>query len=160
MNLSQINHSLKVLKIDESKLKLNTPIQLNTNLPSRETLGDPNNPNIKDFAAQKDLMIALSKWFIAQNPGFGLGSGPAGPAKTEEKAEKKEVKEQKVEKEIYDLELTAFDATKKIGLIKEVRTLTSLGLKEVIILKNIINIFNLKIFFIKIFKKFLGKRIS
>lgn len=134
MNLTQIKNSLEKLKIDQEKLKLNTPIQLNNDLPSRESLGDPSNPNIKDFAAQKDLMIVLSKWFIEQNPGFGLGSGPAaaGPAKAEDKAEKKEAKEQKAEKEIYDLELTAFDAAKKIVLIKEVRTLTSLGLKEVI----------------------------
>jgi len=133
MNLTQIKHSLEKLTIDQNKLKLNTPIQLNSQLPSRESIGDPNNPNIKDFVAQKDLMIALSKWFIEQNPRFGLGSGPAalGPAKAEESAEKKEAKEKKVEKEIYDLELTAFDAAKKIVLIKEVRTLTSLGLKEV-----------------------------
>ncbi len=133
MNLTQIKYSLEKIKIDHDKLKLNTPIQLNNELPSRESLGDPSNPNIKDFAAQKDLMVALSKWFIEQNPGFGLGSGPAsGPAKIEDnKAEKKEAKEQKAEKEIYDLELTKFDAAKKIGLIKEVRTLTNLGLKEV-----------------------------
>jgi hypothetical protein len=134
MNSTQIKYSLDQLKIDHEKLKLNTPIQLFNELPSRESIGEPSNPNIKDFAAQKDLMIALSKWFIQQNPGFGLGSGPAaaGPAKADDKAQKKEAKEQKVEKEIYDLELTAFDAAKKIGLIKEVRTLTNLGLKEVI----------------------------
>lgn len=133
MNLTQIKYSLEQIKIDHEKIKLNTPIQLNNDLPSRESLGDPNNPNIKDFTAQKELMISLSKWFIQQNPSFGLGSGAAaaGPAKANDKAEKKEAKEQKVEKEIYDLELTAFDAAKKIALIKEVRTLTNLGLKEV-----------------------------
>ena len=143
MNITQIKHSLEKIKIDQDKLKLNTPIQLNNELPSRESIGDPSNPNVKDFAAQKDLMIALSKWFIEQNPGFGLGSGPAaaGLAKSEDKAEKKEAKEQKIEKEIYDLELTAFDATKKIGIIKEVRTLTSLGLKEVNLFFNNLNFF-------------------
>ncbi len=133
MNIAQINHSLDKLEININNLKIETPIQLNKDLPTKSSLGDPSNPTIKDFSSQKELMITLSKWFINQNPGFGLGSGSAKATqeKAEVKAENKEIKEKKVEKEAYDLELTAFDAAKKIGIIKEVRTLTNLGLKEV-----------------------------
>ena len=35
-----------------------------------------------------------------------------------------------MQKAIYDVKLTGFDAAKKIGLIKEVRGLLNLGLKE------------------------------
>lgn len=38
--------------------------------------------------------------------------------------------EEKKEKSHYDIELTKFDAAKKIALIKEVRGLLNLGLKE------------------------------
>lgn len=38
--------------------------------------------------------------------------------------------EEKKEKSHYDVELTKFDAAKKIGLIKEVRAILGLGLKE------------------------------
>lgn len=42
---------------------------------------------------------------------------------------KKEAKP--VEKETFDIKLISFDASKKITLIKEVRSLLNLGLKEV-----------------------------
>lgn len=56
--------------------------------------------------------------------GEGMDMGPqggsAGPAKVEEKAEKT----------AFDVKLEKFDAAAKIKVIKEVRTFTSLGLKE------------------------------
>ena len=58
-------------------------------------------------------------------PGMGVaglkGAPKGGPAKAEEK---------KAEKTAFDLKLEAFDAPAKIKVIKEVRTFTSLGLKE------------------------------
>ncbi len=42
------------------------------------------------------------------------------------------VEEKKAEKSAYDIKLTAFDAGKKIALIKEIRGWLNLGLKEVI----------------------------
>ncbi|CAH9112801.1 unnamed protein product [Cuscuta epithymum] len=51
----------------------------------------------------------------------GAGVGQGGPAKAEEK---------KVEKTAFDVKLEKFDAAAKIKVIKEVRSFTSLGLKE------------------------------
>ena len=56
-----------------------------------------------------------------KNGGFaGAGGGAAGAA----------VEEEKVEKTAFDLKLMAFDAKSKIKVIKEVRAITGLGLKE------------------------------
>lgn len=64
--------------------------------------------------------------------GFGAVSGSASSAPAEAQVEvKKEVKEEVVrEKPVFDVMLVGFDAAKKITLIKEVRALLSLGLKE------------------------------
>jgi len=51
--------------------------------------------------------------------------GDAGPSSDTEDAEEK-----KAEKTAFDLKLTGFDAKSKIKVIKEVRAITSLGLKE------------------------------
>mmetsp|Transcript_47 Transcript_47/g.69 ORF Transcript_47/g.69 Transcript_47/m.69 type:complete len:182 (-) Transcript_47:403-948(-) len=50
--------------------------------------------------------------------GGGGGGGAAAPA------------EEKVEKTAFDLKLTGFDAKSKIKVIKEIRTITGLGLKD------------------------------
>eukprot|EP00975_Prorocentrum_lima_P027638 5809505-Prorocentrum_lima.AAC.1 len=49
-----------------------------------------------------------------------VGGGDGGGEKVEEV----------VEKTVFDLKLTGFDAKAKIKVIKEIRGLTSLGLKE------------------------------
>lgn len=57
-------------------------------------------------------------------PGMGVGGlkgAPKGAPKGEEK---------KAEKTAFDVKLEEFDAAAKIKVIKEVRTFTSLGLKE------------------------------
>lgn len=53
--------------------------------------------------------------------------GPAGPAGGGAAAAEEEVKE---EKTTFDLKLVGFDAKAKIKVIKEVRTIAGLGLKE------------------------------
>ncbi|XP_059306106.1 uncharacterized protein LOC132057496 [Lycium ferocissimum] len=53
--------------------------------------------------------------------GMDLGATGGGPAKAEEK---------KAEKTAFDVKLEKFDAAAKIKVIKEVRSFTSLGLKE------------------------------
>ncbi|CAN6713866.1 unnamed protein product [Malus baccata var. baccata] len=55
----------------------------------------------------------------------GMDLGSQGGAAAGSKAEEK-----KVEKTAFDVKLEKFDAAAKIKVIKEVRTLTSLGLKE------------------------------
>jgi len=54
--------------------------------------------------------------------GGGAGGDGAGGGGAAEEA--------KVEKTVFDLKLTGFDAKAKIKVIKEIRGLTSLGLKE------------------------------
>lgn len=60
--------------------------------------------------------------------GFGGGAPAAGGAAEEAEAAPEE--EIPKEKTHYDVELTAFDAATKIKLIKEVRAMLGLGLKE------------------------------
>lgn len=54
------------------------------------------------------------------------GAGEQAAAKTEEKPKE----EEKKEKSHYDIELSKFDPAKKITLIKEIRVILGLGLKE------------------------------
>jgi len=60
--------------------------------------------------------------------GFSSGGGAPATVKTEEKEETK-VEEPK-KKNIVDVKMTAFEASKKILLIKEIRSFFNLGLKE------------------------------
>jgi large subunit ribosomal protein L7/L12 len=60
------------------------------------------------------------------SPSPGKGAAGKGSSKQEEPTKK----EEKKEKEAYDIELTSFDPAKKIVLIKEVKNLLNLGLKD------------------------------
>jgi len=62
--------------------------------------------------------------------GGGAPAGGAAPAQAGAKAEKPKEEEVPKEKTHYDVELQAFDAAQKIKLIKEVRGMLGLGLKE------------------------------
>jgi len=61
---------------------------------------------------------------------MGGGGGGAAPAGGAAAAEEAPVVEEVIEKTHYDVELVSFDAAAKIKLIKEVRGVLSLGLKE------------------------------
>ena len=61
--------------------------------------------------------------------GGGGGAQPAGDAAPAQ-AEAPKEEEAPKEKTHYDVELTSFDAAKKIKLIKEIRAIFGLGLKE------------------------------
>ena len=61
---------------------------------------------------------------------MGGGGGGAAPAQAGAAAEAAPVEEVPKEKTHYDVELTEFDAATKVKLIKEVRALLGLGLKE------------------------------
>ncbi len=81
-------------------------------------------------------MSQFTEWLKTQ-PGldFGLSVGGGEAAAKDDKAEKKEekkeeVKEEVKEKQIVDIYLSSFDAAKKITVIKVVREITGLGLKE------------------------------
>jgi large subunit ribosomal protein L7/L12 len=115
------------------------PLKLNLDWPTVKQLDigswPPANPNW--FLQQE----AIAKLWPAGQQGFaqlfggaafGSGGGAASgaPAGQAAAAPVEEVKEEKVEKLKFDIELSAIDATKKIAIIKEVREITKLGLKE------------------------------
>lgn len=58
------------------------------------------------------------------------GGAPAQAAPVAAVEAEKPKEEEKKEKSHYDIELSKFDPAKKIGLIKEVRAILGLGLKE------------------------------
>lgn len=61
----------------------------------------------------------------------GGGGGSQGGAQKQEEAPKVEAKEEvKVAKTHFDIELSSFDAASKIKVIKEIRAILNLGLKE------------------------------
>ncbi len=68
--------------------------------------------------------------------------------------EKKVVEEVKVERLTWDLELSSIDSAKKLGIIKEVRGLTGLGLKEVLLIFIIFynyNLCNLLVYYFQLY---------
>lgn len=76
-------------------------------------------------------MMAKMGPFMGMMGGMGGGAAQAqaAPAQAAEPEKPKEEEKPK-EKSHYDIELTKFDAAKKIALIKEVRGILNLGLKE------------------------------
>lgn len=91
----------------------------------------PVNP---EFFEQQELMSQFTEWLKTQKGlDFGLASSASSstsnaPVQKEEKKEEK--KEEVKEKQIFDIFLASFDAAKKITVIKAVREITNLGLKE------------------------------
>jgi len=84
----------------------------------------PANPN---WFKQQEMMAKLGPMMGMM--GGGAQAAPAGGAPAAA-AEEKPKEEEKKEKSHYDIELSKFDAAKKIALIKEVRGILGLGLKE------------------------------
>jgi len=92
----------------------------------------------KQYSEYIDLMSLFSNWIKSQqglNLGFGSNSSASSSAEisnqsNESKQKKAEIVEEVKEKQIYDLYLQSFDASKKITVIKTVREITGLGLKE------------------------------
>ena len=103
------------------------PMKMNLDWPSLKQDGSgtwpPANPN---WFKQQDLMASLGPFMGS----MGGGGGGGAPAQAEAAAEKVEEKEPEVEKTHFDIELSSFDAKSKIKVIKEVRGLLGLGLKE------------------------------
>jgi large subunit ribosomal protein L7/L12 len=80
---------------------------------------------------QKRLGITEEEKMRAHRMPYNMPTGAPTPNLTAKKAEAAVAAAAKVaEKTSYDLMLKSFDATAKIKMIKEVRTVTGLGLKE------------------------------
>ena len=86
----------------------------------------PANPN---WLKQQEMLAQLGPMMGMSGFAPAGGAQQAAPSGEAEKP-KEEVKEAPKEKSHYDIELTKFDAAKKINLIKEVRAILNLGLKE------------------------------
>lgn len=104
------------------------PLKLNMDWPSIKMDSDgtwpPLNPN---WFKQQELSAQLGP-FMGGFAGGAGGGAPQGAAKAE--AVKAEPVVEEVAKTNFDVELTSFDAANKIKLIKEIRELLKLGLKE------------------------------
>jgi len=106
------------------------PLKLNMDWPSIKREGNgtwpPTNPN---WFKQQEIMAKIGPFL---GGGFGGGApGEAAPqAGQKAAAAEPKVEEKKAEKSHVDIELTSFDAAQKIKLIKEVREIFKLGLKE------------------------------
>ena len=107
-----------------------SPMKMNLDWPSvkRDEAGTwpPANPN---WFKQQELMASLGPFMGMMGGGAPAAGGAAAPVEGGEADEAKE-KEEPKEKTHFDVELQAFDAATKIKLIKEVRALLGLGLKE------------------------------
>lgn len=94
-----------------------------------KVLADPHLHDIADEIIQlnmiemKELVDRVAEHFgIEDDDSMGAGDGGDGAGGEEV--------EEKVEKSTFDVKLTGFDAKSKIKVIKEVRAITALGLKE------------------------------
>lgn len=127
MNVFELRYFALACKERIQKTSGINPMKLNLDWPSvkRDDMGSwpPANPN---WFKQQEMMAQLG-------PMMGMfGGGQAAPAgaATAAAVEEKPKEEAKKEKSHYDIELSKFDAAKKIALIKEIRGILGLGLKE------------------------------
>jgi len=140
LNVFEMQYFQAITKEKVMKTSNINPMKLNLDWPSLKPDGKPYafifaaetgswppaNPN---WFKQQEMLAQLGP--MMGGAGFGLADGAqqAAPQAEAEKP-KEEAKEAPKEKSHYDIELTKFDQAKKITLIKEVRALLNLGLKE------------------------------
>jgi large subunit ribosomal protein L7/L12 len=143
LNMFELRYYSGIIKERVARSTGMNPMKLNMDWPSIKQMDDgtwpATNPN---WFNQQDAMAKL--WPMGMQ-GFaqlfggmvGTGGGSAGAAAggqvaaggTEEKKEEP-AKAAKRDKTNYDIELTGIDAAQKIKIIKEIRALLTLGLKE------------------------------
>ena len=128
LNIFEMRYMAVAIKERIQRTSGINPLKLNMDWPSVKQDADgtwpPLNPN---WFKQQELMSQLGPMMGAMGGGMGGGGGAPSQAATEEaKPEKVEEKE----KTHYDVELSAFDAASKIKVIKEIRAIKGLGLKE------------------------------
>ena len=105
-------------------------MKLNMDWPSLKADGagtwPPANPN---WFKQQDLMASLGPFMGQMGFGGGGGGGQAAPAEGGAEAAVEEDAAPK-EKTHFDIELSKYDPAGKIKVIKEIRAIFGLGLKE------------------------------
>jgi large subunit ribosomal protein L7/L12 len=129
MNIFELRYFSVICKERMQRTSGINPLKMNLDWPSvkRDDTGSwpPANPN---WFKQQEMMAQLGPMMGMMGGGGGAPAAQAAPAET--KAAEKPKEEEKKEKSHYDIELSKFDAAKKIALIKEVRGILGLGLKE------------------------------
>lgn len=130
MNIYELRYFALISKERVQKTSGINPLKMNLDWPSvkRDDTGSwpPANPN---WFKQQEMMAKLGPMMGMLGGGGGAAAAPSG-AQAAAPAEEKPKEEEKKEKSHYDIELSKFDAAKKIALIKEVRGILNLGLKE------------------------------
>ena len=133
MNIFELRYFSMACKERIQRTSGINPFKLNLDWPSvkRDDTGSwpPANPN---WFKQQEMLARLGPALGMMGGGAPAGGQPAAAAAAPAKAaeEKPKEEEKKKEKSHYDIELTKFDAAKKIALIKEIRAILNLGLKE------------------------------
>lgn len=112
-------NEIKVFNEDTAKVNIDLP----QNIINTENFWPKENPNWLKTPALTSTLASFS--------GQAMPVQVAAPIQEQKKSENQEQTAQvQQDKSHYELKLVSFDATKKIALIKEVRAITSLGLKE------------------------------
>ena len=118
MNIYELRYFSMITKERMIKTSGINPMKLNLDWPSvkRDDAGTwpPANPN---WFKQQEMMAQLGPMMGM----MGGGGQAAAPSTAQAAAPEKPKEEEKKEKSHYDIELSKFDAGKKIALIKEVR---------------------------------------
>lgn len=129
MNVFEMRYMALSMKQRMLKTSGINPLKVNMDWPSvkMDSAGTwpPANPN---WFKQQDLMASLGP-FMGQM-GMGMGGGGGGQQQAAAAEEAPAEAEPAEEKTHFDVELTKFDAATKIKVIKEIRGLLGLGLKE------------------------------
>jgi large subunit ribosomal protein L7/L12 len=127
LNLFEMRYFAEAMKTRVQKTTGLSPMKLNMDWPSVKQDADgswpPLNPN---WFKQQDLMSQVGPFMSSMGM---TGGAPGGGQQADAGAE--EVQEEaKPEKTSVDIELSSFDAKGKIKIIKEIRSLLGLGLKD------------------------------
>ena len=128
MNTFEMRYLAQSVKMRIARTSGMNPLKLNLDWPSikQDAQGTwpPANPN---WFRQQELMSQLGPF----QGMMGMGGGGGGaPAAAEAAPAEEKVEEKVEEKTHFDIELTSFEAASKIKVIKEVRGLLGLGLKD------------------------------
>ena len=129
LNVFEMRYLAHSMKMRLQRTSGMNPLKLNLDWPSikQDDTGSwpPANPN---WFKQQELMSSLGPFMGMMGGGGAVQQGGAPAQEAAPAEEKKE--EPAAEKTHFDVELSKFDAAAKIKVIKEIRGIMGLGLKE------------------------------
>lgn len=129
LNMFEMRYLASIIKKRIKNTSGINPLKLNMDWPSIKQEADgtwpPLNPN---WFKQQELMAKVGPFLNSM--GAGVGGGQSTPAGENQAEGAEEAKKEETVKSHFDIELTSFDAKSKIKIIKELRSILGLGLKE------------------------------